>query len=842
MKLHLPVRSLTILSSAFVLVGLTSLAFPAGRGQEPGGSNAPFVTTELLRAAPFDRITLTDNTVVLVEPVSPRPLPPIEAARGKKGQRVRVKGSKAEIPLEGNVGLPGEATRFKPIGKEKGEGKADDEDGEGKVKIHLLEESDVRDFEVKRSSIRKIEYFEDILLEEGKRLVLARGYAAAFECYLRVQVRNPGWPGLDERINELLYAEGSSALIGGDNERGLRLLRELLARKRDFPGLLDQISTAYAGWITRALELGQFVKGRRFLHDLEEMAPEHPVVRKLRERFIELAQRKAREGEPGDEIRRLDALVDALRIWPTLEGAAELYAPAFAAVPTLEVAVNDVPSPLGPWLRTPADERVSRLLYRPVLGSDSDEARQGKEPGQLAAAVETSDLGRRLIIRLQPGIPWSDGSRQVTAVDVARTLIDRSDPNSPKYQARWADLLDRVESPDDTRIDVRLNRPLIRLGPWFDRPVGPAHAGIDGRVATADQQRVLVSDGPFCCRVSSEQAIDLGPVESRSGTPAAGPSRVRRVREIRHARPGSAVEALLRGDVSLAAHIPAGQLSALASSPDIKVGRYRQPAIHLLALDGRNRVLKNRSFRRGLSYAIDRRTFLDETVLGRPGEPADAVADGPMPRGSYADAPGVKPLGYNPAQATMLIAAAHKELGGTPIELKLEYPAVAEAQAVVPRLLEAIRAVGLPVGLKIEGVEVPESQLESELRAGRKFDMAYRVLRCDEPVLEAGPLLCPGYDSPPETDALASAASTRILQLLLQLERAADVPTARGLALQIDRESRDELPVIPLWQVVDHYAWRTRLSGPAEVADHLYQGIESWEIRPWIAMDPWTVK
>ena len=75
---------------------------------------------------------------------------------------------------------------------------------------------------------------------------------------------------------------------------------------------------------------------------------------------------------------------------------------------------------------------------------------------------------------------------------------------------------------------------------------------------------------------------------------------------------------------------------------------------------------------------------------------------------------------------------------------------------------------------------------------------------------------------------------------MLQLDRAAEVSTARGLAIQIDREARDELPVLPLWQVVDHYAWRTRLKGPAETADRLYQGIESWEIKPWVAKDPWT--
>src|SRR5262249_58991390 len=117
----------------------------------------------------------------------------------------------------------------------------------------------------------------------------------------------------------------------------------------------------------------------------------------------------------------------------------------------------------------------------------------------------------------------------------------------------------------------------------------------------------------------------------------------------------------------------------------------------------------------------------------------------------------------------------------------------------------------------------------------------YRVVRCRDPIREAGPILCPGYDAPPQADALASAASPRILQLLLELERAADLSTARGLAVQIDRESRDELPVIPLWQLADHYAWRDRLRGPGKAAAELYQGIETWDIAAWIAKDAWDV-
>jgi peptide/nickel transport system substrate-binding protein len=96
----------------------------------------------------------------------------------------------------------------------------------------------------------------------------------------------------------------------------------------------------------------------------------------------------------------------------------------------------------------------------------------------------------------------------------------------------------------------------------------------------------------------------------------------------------------------------------------------------------------------------------------------------------------------------------------------------------------------------------------------------------------------PGYDAPASADPFASVVSPRLLQLLLQLERAPEFPTAKGLAVRIDRESRDELPVLPLWQVEDHYAWRTRLKGPGEVADRIYEGAETWEIEPWFARDP----
>lgn len=436
------------------------------------------------------------------------------------------------------------------------------------------------------------------------------------------------------------------------------------------------------------------------------------------------------------------------------------------------------------------------------------------------------------MIQLRPGINWSDGSRSVSANDIARAFTDRTEPASPQYNARWAESIERVEVPDPTQVELRLNRALLKPNSWLLDPVGPAHGGWDGRVATGDQGRRLVSDGPFELATATADEVQLH-ASDRSESP--GGTKLRRIRETRYADAQSALGALVRGEISLLEHVPANRLPALTASPELKVGRYSTPSMHRIALDGRNPMLRNRALRRGLSYAINRRMLLEETLLKHPPDAVNLVSDGPFVKGTIADAPDVLPLGYDPLLAAMLVAAAKKELEAGPIKLTLEYPSIPEAQAVVPKLVEALKLVGVT----LVPVERRESELEAELRAGRKFDLAYRASRSDEPVLELGAYLCPGYDAPSAVGTLASVASPRILQLLLELERSSEWPTARGIAIQIDRESRDELPVLPLWQLEDHYAWRTRLKGPTEATGKLYEGIESWEIEPWFAVDPW---
>jgi peptide/nickel transport system substrate-binding protein len=791
-----------------LIVLLCSGQVSSAQTQTPAqAAGAKARASDLLKSPPFDRITLIDNAVFEVEPISPRPLPPLDPKKKKTLADLDDRPKRGDPMVKKDVD---EVDQF--------------------VIIHMMD-GEIRDFKVKRGSIKSVEYFEDMVLAEGDKLVREGDFIRAFERYLLVKGRDPDWKGLDERVNRLLFDEGSAALID-DSARGLRLLADLHARQPDYPGLADRLASSFGKRIEKAFDAGEYLVARRLLKELDQAAPNHAEGRVARGRLFGRAKSLIDQAVKANPSDRVDRLSEASRIWPESEGLESAYREAFRAEPTLTVAVDGLAEPVGPFPTTPASDRLARLIYLPLLASDDEVSTRGEVAGQLLAGLQTVELGRGVKITLKPGAVWSDGSRPVTAIDVARSMADRALAASPGYNARWADLLERVAAVDDTHLDIKLTRPSMKIESWLLGPVGPAHASSDGWVSSVGQGRKPVGDGLYRWESSTDASILLHSIESEA---TGGSPKIKRVRELRYSNPTAAIDALLRSEVALLEHVPPELLPELLKlSESIKVGKFTTPSVHRIALDGRNPMLRNRKLRRALSMAIDRKTLLEEVVLRRPPDDLNTVSDGPFVKGSFVDAPDVQPLEYNPILAKGLVAAAKKELGGNPIKLTLQFPPSAEARAACPKLAEAFALIGVEVQL----IERPGSDLENDLHAGRKFDLAYRASRPTQPLHDAGLLLLPGYDAPPLADALASAASPRILQLLIQLDRAPETTSAKTLAQDIDRESRDELPVLPLWQLEDHYAWRTLLKGPLESIEHLYDGIAKWEIEPWFEKDP----
>ena len=775
---------------------------------------------DLSRSIPFDRLTLTDNTTIEVEPISPRPLP-VEDTR---------KAGKSLVELDEAARKADQARQLQRSG---GRGRPLDPDKpEESLVIHALE-GEPRDFRVKRASIKNVEYFEDMLLADSDRLIAASDFTKAFERLLLVKVRDPNWKGLNDAVDRLLFAEGS-ATIRDEDGRGLRLLNDLLTRQPEYPGLVERLLTAFHRKIDQALAARDFFVGRQLLREMSRISAGHGQTAEARAKFVNRAQALAADASTAQQPDvRVDRLAEALRVWPDLDGEDRAYQEAFRQEPTVWVAVDDLADPVGPFAHSPGGLRVSPLLYLPVLAIDDDAALRGEMTGQLLAGWKLSEVGRVWRIDLKPTFRWSDDSRPVAAIDLARSLADHASPDSPGFNARWADLLDRVTVLDENRVEVQLARSTAKPETWLLEPVGPAHAGSDGWVSSVAQGRRPVGDGPFVWRGATSTATTF---EASRLAPAEIQPHLRRIVEVGASSTTlSLADLLRRGMVDVIERVPLAELPTISQIPDIQIGTYPTPSVHRLAIDGRTPGLANRKLRRALSMAIDRATLLQDQIIRKasPGV-GTRVASAPFVQGSFVDDPKIPPLDYQPVLAKGLVAAAVQELGGQPIHLTLEYPSIAEARATIPKLVEYF---GL-IGVLVEPIERSESELEAGLRSGRPFNLAYRASRPSDPLHDAGPLLIPAYDSPSSSGGFASAASPRILQLLLDLDRAPESQSARRLAIQIDRESRDELPVIPLWQVEDHYAWRSNIHGINPATDTLYQGVTAWEAEPWLAKDP----
>lgn len=761
---------------------------------------------DLLRDPPFDRLTLIDGTVLFVDPVSPRPLPDKEEIRAAEKQ---------------------ESPRFERVGglliSKAPELNRDPTDNA--IVIRVQDEA-AKDFYVKITSIQSADYFEDFLLAEAVRRAKSNDFDRAFELVLAVQSRAPDWKGLRETVDRISFLEGQDALTRSRVDDGLRLLGQLYERSPETPDLKPLLAKGYAGRIESAIEQGAFALGRRVLNELKTLSPEAPEINRMEQRFITQARKLADEAEGLTGPDRVERLAQALRVWPSDEEIAKRYREAFIESPVLDVAVLDVPRRPGPFVECPADARLIGLLYRPILAETTEEATRGERSDQLADELVTGDIGRRLDLRIKEGISWNDGSRSITAVDVARALTDRALPSTIGFDARWADLLTRVTPIDDRSVEVVLKRAPLDPAAWLLLPVGPAHAGRDGLVWTPDGPRPIGS-GPFTLGPLSPSTARI----DRADRSEEGTVPLSRINERRFAPPSDPVAALRRGDVSLLESVPLDRIGELENDPEINLGRFRAPRMHWIAIDGRNELLRNRSLRRGLSFAIDRETLLQERVLRRPLDANTLPSDGPFPAGSPGDDPDVSPLTHDPLLAKMLVRAAKQEMGVDSIELTFAYPSIPAARAVASKIVDAFADAGIVV----RPVERPPSDLESELRRGARFDLAYRMAQVDDPIRDVGLILCPGYAAPPQSNGLGAVASPRMLQLLLMLEQVQDQETAQEQVLAIDRETRDELPIIPLWQLEEHYAWRSRLVGPLDEADTLYDGIESWTLEPWFA-------
>lgn len=773
-----------------------ALSLPSGFGQAGAKpavpAPAPKPDEPLLTRAPFDRLVLKDAAVVLVEPLAPRPLP----APKKYARRPPSRKKSAELEA-----------REKEIEKDPA------------IRLFVMPlEGDGLEYAVYREDITDIVYFEDMLLQEADRLIAAGDYAKAFEHILFVQNRDAKWRGLVDTHRRLLIAEARQRFDQGDLMAGLQFVNEALARnpKDDQARALAIEGLGKLGEID--LAAGRYERARESQSRMRAIDANAPAAKSLAEKLRDVA-RTIMSQAPQDRPERLDRLNEAYRAWPETEGLAAARTEAMIRWPTVNVAVQEAISETPrPWGASPAQARAADLTFRPLLEELRESSYKGEPPGQIASRYEVVDLTTGELT-LKPDARWSDG-RNVNARDVVATLTSWAQPSSPAYHGTWAGIVESVTAVDDRKIRVKFTRPVLQLDFWFLRSVMPAETAFAATVPPES----WIGSGDFRWlgnRVESQAAEST--FERQAGLEA-GPFRVR---ELVFEDDRDAWQALIDSRVDLIEHVPSDLLLDRVP-PTVSVATSSSPDVHLIAIDGRVPLLANRSFRRGLAYALNRQELFEEQFLGRAPRPDEFLADGAFTKGTAWDDTEVRPVPYDAAMARLLFASAKRELKITKIALTLDYPARPDIARVAAKIADSLSGFGIEIKLK----RWQSGELEESLRSGKPFELAWRTVSPTMDHFLMGGLIAPAIYAPPQSGGLAALASPVILSQVLSLERAFIETEVRAQARFIDRLVRQEIPLIPLWQVPHRYAWRKDLTGVRPNSDRLYRNVREWSVRP----------
>ncbi|GAG28569.1 unnamed protein product, partial [marine sediment metagenome] len=218
-------------------------------------------------------------------------------------------------------------------------------------------------------------------------------------------------------------------------------------------------------------------------------------------------------------------------------------------------------------------------------------------------------------------------------------------------------------------------------------------------------------------------------------------------------------------------------------------------------------------------------------LLGGARQDGCQVVSGPFSPGISHDDPlgyaydsWIEPRAYEPRLAVALAKIAFQELAAAQQKKGIELTAIPQltlghppheiARLACSEIRRQLGLVGIPIVLR----ELPPG---ASSRAGGDLDLVYAELAVWEPVVDSRRLL--------GEDGISGGASSYMSLALRQLEHATDWAQVGDKLRQIHRLAHQEISVVPLWQLTDHFAYHNSLKGVGSGPVSLYQNVENWQ-------------
>lgn len=368
------------------------------------------------------------------------------------------------------------------------------------------------------------------------------------------------------------------------------------------------------------------------------------------------------------------------------------------------------------------DQDLCGLLFRGLTRLDA----AGRVTPDLAESWAVTPDGLIYTFRLRPNQFWHDGM-PITTDDVAFTVDMLQAPDTPVIP----DLAELWRSVEIEVVDTQTVRFLLdeSFAPFLDyTSIGllPRHIWRNVfpiALASSPLNLTPVGNGPMQVAQSSARMIRLEPNPFWSGNqPYISALEF-------HFFPDypSIYAAYIKGELDGVSQILGGDLPLAREQEDLQLFSALESVYVSVVLNLRNAdtpFFQEANVRRALLYAINRETLVSEALSGQ-----GVVADSPIPANSWAYAPNLPDIPYDPTLAARLLDEAgwvDRDADGVREKdgRQLRFILLANNDPVRRQIIDRIAADWRAIGVQAVPETVSFAGLVSDFLAPRRFDAA----------------------------------------------------------------------------------------------------------------------
>ncbi len=705
-------------------------------------------------------------------------------------------------------------------------------------------------YRIRWGEIAQIRRFPQLLLDKVNQLVDQKQFEEAYDYLIHIKRFYPKLSGYAEAFQRFLWHEAQHHLQQGRRDRALQLLHYLQEQNAKYPGLKEALGRVVMQKAQEYLRRKDYESVRHLLQDLLKRYPKHPAASQVRNTLEAEARKVVQQAQARWDQGQLFAArklaLRAVRIWPVPE-AVQLLQRAQQRVPLVRVAVDRLARSNLPRLDDWAALRVARLYHRRL----AELLAPGPSGGQYACPwgkLELMDLGSRLRLTLRAGLTWNQDNRPLVAADVAATLAAMADSRHPFYQPAWAAAVRQIRTPDTQTVEVFFSRSPLNPLALLNRPL----YGWDQLYPPLAPPQ----NGPYRLGRQTKDRMHFVAVE---GYFATGRNQPREIVEYHFARSQDALTALRYGEVEVWDRVPPWLKNALPKQ-GVRLQRYAWPTIHCLVFNPDKPLLRQRTFRRGLLYALNRQAILEYLHQGNDLDGSQVIsAPLPAPRKAgdligYAYDETVAPRPFNPHLGLVLIALAQRAMAAREqADRKKDGAELSSGQSADPRAgkrspqaqeppkdenedspppplpklvlvhppsetariaCRRIKAYWERLGMEITLREADPQQPLSD------YDLRYVELVIQEPVVDVYRLF--------GQQGLLGDTPAYVRLAIRQMARAPDWRSLGQRLRRLHQLLHQDVTVLPLWQLSEYAAVREELKGVDQDLVNLYQNVERW--------------